>query len=102
LWTRGGLTAGVYLNFVNAYTNNQITPYEHVASWTTADAIASYEFAAVRGVQKGLSLSLSVVNLAGRDPPYALNSNTGNNVNYDGANANALGRYFSLRLGKRW
>jgi len=100
--TRGGLTTGMYLNFVNAYTNNQITPYERVASWTTADAIASYEFAAARGVQSGLSLSLSVVNLAGRDPPYVLNPYTGNNVNYDGANANALGRYFSLRLGKRW
>jgi iron complex outermembrane recepter protein len=102
LWTRGGLTTGVYLNFVNAYTNNEVKPYEHVASWTTADAIASYEFAAAEGARSGLSLSLSVVNLAGRDPPYALNPNTGNNVNYDGANANALGRYFSLRLGKRW
>jgi outer membrane receptor protein involved in Fe transport len=102
LLTRGGLTGGVYLNFVNAYTNNQITPYEHVASWTTADAIASYEFAATRGASRGLSLSLSVVNLAGRDPPYVLNPASGFNVNYDGANANALGRYFSLRLGKRW
>jgi outer membrane receptor protein involved in Fe transport len=100
--TRRGLTTGVYLNFVNAYTNNEITPYGHVASWTTADAIASYEFAAGGGVRRGLSLSLSVVNLAGRDPPYALNPFTGYNVNYDGANANALGRYFSLRLGKRW
>jgi outer membrane receptor protein involved in Fe transport len=102
LWTRGGLTTGVYLNFVNAYTNNEVRPYEHVASWTTADAIASYEFAAGGGVRRGLSLSLSVVNLAGRDPPYVLNPSAGSNVNYDGANANALGRYFSLRLGKRW
>jgi iron complex outermembrane receptor protein len=102
LWTRGGLTAGVYLNFVNAYTNNQITPYEHVASWTTADAIASYEFAAAGGARRGLSISMSVVNLTGRDPPYVQNPSTGYNVNYDGANANALGRYFSLRLGKRW
>jgi iron complex outermembrane receptor protein len=102
LWTRGGLTTGIYLNFVNAYTNDQITPYEHVASWTTADAIASYEFAATGGASRGLSLSLSVVNLAGRDPPYVLNPDTGNKLNYDGANANTLGRYFSLRLGKRW
>jgi iron complex outermembrane recepter protein len=99
---RGGFTAGVYLNFVNAYTNNEITPYEHVASWITADAIASYEFAAAGGARRGLSLSLSVVNLAGRDPPYVLNPSAGYNVNYDGANANALGRYISLRLGKRW
>jgi outer membrane receptor protein involved in Fe transport len=100
--TRGGLTTGIYLNFVNAYTNNQITPYEHVASWTTADAIATYEFPATEGASRGLSLSLSVVNLAGRDPPYVLNPASGFNVNSDGANANALGRYFSLRIGKRW
>jgi outer membrane receptor protein involved in Fe transport len=102
LLTHGGLTTGVYLNFVNAYTNNQITPYEHVASWTTADAIANYEFSAAGRASRGLSLSLSIVNLSGRDPPYVLNPASGFNVNYDGANANALGRYISLRLGKRW
>jgi hypothetical protein len=100
--THGGLTTGVDLNFVNAYTNNQITPYEHVASWTTADAIANYEFSAAGRASRGLSLSLSIVNLSGRDPPYVLNPASGFNVNYDGANANALGRYISLRLGKRW
>jgi hypothetical protein len=27
---------------------------------------------------------------------------TGYGITYDGANANALGRFFSLRLQKRW
>ena len=43
-------------------------------------------------------------NLANRAPPYVNSSFTtlGYGITYDGVNANALGRYFSLRLQKRW
>ncbi len=95
------LSGGLYINFTNAYTDNNIIPNGHVASWTTADAVASYEFAAVGKPLGGVSVSLSVINLTDRAPPYVANPN-GYSINYDGVNANALGRYFSLRLQKRW
>jgi outer membrane receptor protein involved in Fe transport len=98
----GPLSAGLYLNFTNAYTNINVVPGAHVSSWTTADAILSYESAAAGGPLKGFSAALSVTNLTDRDPPYVANPNGYSDITYDGANANALGRYLSLRLQKRW
>jgi iron complex outermembrane receptor protein len=99
--TQGGFSTGVYINFTNAYTDNNITPSGHVSSWTTADAIVSYEFGPVGDPFAGAVVSLSVTNLTDRDPPYVTNP-FGYPITYDGANANVLGRYFSLRLQKRW
>jgi iron complex outermembrane recepter protein len=97
----GALSGGVYLNFTNAYTDTNISPNGHVSSWTTADAVVTYTFGAVGRPLGGVSVSLSVINLTDRAPPYVTNPN-GYPLNYDGVNANALGRYFSLRLQKRW
>jgi len=99
--TRGPLSAGVYLNYTNAYTDNNITPSGHVSSWTTADATLSYEFDSTGTPFGGLVVALSVINLTDRDPPYLANP-LGYQFTYDGANANALGRFYSLRLQKRW
>jgi len=101
IMTRGPLSIGLYLNFTNAYSNNHLTPEEHVSSWTTADAVANYDLASGGGPLHGLAVTLSVINLTDRNPPYVANPN-GFPINYDGANANALGRYISLRLQKRW
>ena len=98
----GPLSAGIFLNFTNAYTNNNVIPGAHVSSWTTADAIVSYEFGAAGVPFNGVSVAMSVTNLTDRDPPYVANPNGYSDITYDGANANALGRYFSLRLQKRW
>ncbi len=97
----GALSGGMYVNFTNDYSDTNVTPYGHVASWTTADAVVSYQFAAAGEPLGGVSVSLSVINLTDRAPPYVTNPN-GYPITYDGVNANALGRYFSLRLQKRW
>jgi iron complex outermembrane receptor protein len=99
--TEGALSAGLYINFTNAYRDVDITPSGHVSSWVTADAILSYDFGSAGAPLSGVSVSLSVINVTDRDPPYVTNS-FGVPITYDGANANALGRYFSLRLQKRW
>ena len=99
--TRGPLSGGLYINFTNAYENPNVTPEEHVSSWLTLDAIASYEFPSANVLLHGDSLSVSIINLANRQPPYAANDN-GFPINFDGANASVLGRYVSLRLQKRW
>ena len=97
----GALSGGVYVNFTNDYTDTNVTPNGHVASWTTADAVASYTFGAAGKPLGGVSVSLSVINLTDRAPPYVANP-FGYPLNYDGNNANPLGRFFSLRLQKRW
>jgi iron complex outermembrane recepter protein len=101
LATRGPLSGGVYINFTNDYSDNNVIPYGHVSSWTTADAVASYEFGSSGGPFNGAAVALGVTNLTNRAPPYVSNP-SGYPITYDGANANALGRYISLRLQKRW
>jgi iron complex outermembrane recepter protein len=101
LATRGPLSGGAYINFTNAYSDNNVVPYGHVSSWTTADAVVTYEFGSPGARFYGVTAALSVINLTDRAPPYVFNP-FGYPITYDGANANALGRYISLRLQKRW
>jgi iron complex outermembrane recepter protein len=101
LATRGPLSGGVYINFTNDYSDNNVIPYGHVSSWTTADAVASYAFGSSDGPFNGTTVALSVINLTNRAPPYVYNT-SGYPITYDGSNANALGRYISLRLQKHW
>lgn len=100
--SQGPLTGGVYLNFTKSYSNDGVTPTAPVASWTTADAFLTYAAAQGDRLLDGVSLSLNITNLAGRDPPFVKNSNSLYGTDYDGANANPLGRFISIRISKRW
>jgi iron complex outermembrane receptor protein len=103
LATRGPLSGGVYINYTNDYSDNNVIPYGHVSSWTTADAVASYAFGSSDGPFNGVTIALSVINLTNRAPPYVANYQSSvYPINYDGANANPLGRFISLRLQKHW
>jgi iron complex outermembrane receptor protein len=102
LATRGPLSYGIYVNFTNDYSNNNVAPYAHVSSWTTADAAVSYEFGSSGTPFNGVTIALSVINLTNREPPYVAVPGTYSAIAYDGNNANVLGRYISLRLQKRW
>jgi iron complex outermembrane receptor protein len=97
--TEHQLSLGVFLNYVNSYSDNIVSPTTHVPSWTTADASLSYEFASSGPLRNGLSIALSIINLTGRDPPFVPGNQFG--LSFDGANANALGRFYSFRIGKR-
>jgi iron complex outermembrane recepter protein len=101
VFTLGHLSTGLYLNFTNDYRDTNIVPNGHVSSWTTADAVVGYEFGAGEAPFRGVSLALSITNLTNRDPPYIANE-TLYPITFDGVNANALGRFFSLRLRKLW
>jgi iron complex outermembrane recepter protein len=101
LATRGPLIGGVYINFTNDYSDNSVIPYGHVSSWTTADAVASYAFGSSGGPFNGTTVALSVINLTNRAPPDVSAENV-YGITYDGTNANALGRFISLRLQKHW
>jgi outer membrane receptor protein involved in Fe transport len=98
--TQRQLTAGVFVNYVGAYSNNLVIPNEHVSSWTTADAFINYDIGSDRGLFRGVSIGLNVTNVTDREPPYVTNPRLAG-VPYDGANANPIGRLYSLRIGKR-
>ena len=99
-YTYGPVTITAFVNYTNRYTDDRITPPVSVASWTTADLTASYRFLPERRLLGETVITLAVLNVANRDPPYLLN--TIYPVNYDGANANPLGRFLSVQLTHKW
>jgi hypothetical protein len=103
VFSRGNMTFGLFVNYVNSYKNNHGVTTVPVASWTTADANISYKLPVENGALHGTSLTLSVRNLANRDPPFVLSTDPVDApINFDGANANPLGRFVSVQLGKKW
>jgi iron complex outermembrane recepter protein len=100
--TDGPFDVAAFVNYVSAYKNN-VTAGDTVpiSAWTTIDLTSSYACRTCQGLLRDFGVSLGVINLANRAPPFAANAN-GFAVNYDGANASPLGRYLFLQLTKRW
>jgi len=94
---RGGMTVASFLNYTDSYAD--ATSGSPIASWTTVDVTLKYLFNADSGPLADLSLLVAANNLMDRSPPFVLNSV---GINFDGANANALGRVISIQLAKRW
>ncbi|HEU4877835.1 MAG TPA: TonB-dependent receptor, partial [Gemmatimonadaceae bacterium] len=100
--THGPLTTVLYLNYTDDYVDNRGATETPIASWTTLDLTAEYRPENATGLLSGTILSFSINNLADKDPPFVLNTGSFSTLNYDGVNANPLGRYFSLQLSKRF
>jgi outer membrane receptor protein involved in Fe transport len=96
---RGGLTFASFVNFTNSYREEDVPGALPISSWTTVDETVKYLFNADHGPLADASLQVSVINLFNKAPPYVANPYA---VNFDGANANALGRFLSVQLSKRW
>jgi len=86
-----------FLNYTDSYRDE--TNVSPIASWTTVDVTVKYLFNADSGPLADLSLLVAANNLMDRRPPFVLNPVA---INFDGANANALGRMISIQLSKRW
>ncbi|MGH8198921.1 MAG: TonB-dependent receptor plug domain-containing protein [Steroidobacteraceae bacterium] len=107
-WARGPYGASLNLNFANGYRDEFTVPSSRIASWTTIDAHLSYRvpeaarFAAVRG----LSVAITIDNLADRKPPNVAIPQTVADgeatLPYDPANASPIGRFISVQFNKRW
>jgi hypothetical protein len=95
----GGLTFASFVNYTNSYSVDKTGAAPPIAAWTTVDATVKYLFNADRGPLADLALLVAVTNLMDRNPPFVLNQV---GINFDGANANALGRMLSVQLSKRW
>jgi len=96
----GGLTFASFINYTAPYREDDTAGARPIASWTTVDVTAKYLFSAEKGPLADATLLLAVTNIMDHSPPFALNPVFG--INYDGANANALGRVLALQLAKRW
>jgi outer membrane receptor protein involved in Fe transport len=102
LWTQTAIKAAAFLNYVNSYADNRSGEVASVASWTTADVTLGYQFVGNGRALDGTSLQLGITNVTNAAPPFVKNLSTQYPINFDGANANALGRTYSIQLMKHW
>jgi iron complex outermembrane receptor protein len=104
-WNIGALSAIVFVNFENSYTNTQVTPIETVSSYTTVDMNAVYDLgeAIPSVVTKNLKVTLHIDNMFDRDPPYVnipISANGGGG--FDPGAANPIDRLISVALSKKF
>jgi iron complex outermembrane recepter protein len=85
------------LNYVSEFYNGTAVDAEHVGSWLTFDAVTRVSLDSAARDQLGLS----IINVFNRDPPYVYRNPPGGPF-YDPANANPLGRVFTLRYTHKW
>lgn len=97
----GPLSAGAFLNYANSYEDNRGTVPVPVASWTTVDMNVGYTCANDCWFLQHATILAGVTNIANRPPPYLVNA-LGYGVNFDGTNANALGRFIYLQISTKW
>lgn len=101
-WSAGPWTLAGFVNFTDGYTNQTVTPKEHVQAWTTADLSLAYQFGPQAGRLSGVRLALSATNLFDRDPPYVNLRTTSSGLGFDGDNASPVGRVTALQVTKTW
>jgi iron complex outermembrane receptor protein len=102
-WNSGPWYANAYLNYTNGYTNNLAVPAQKVASNTTVDLRLSYQIDDKIVGLHGTTVSLGVVNLFDRRPPFvniAQSANGGGG--FDPTLTNPIGRIVSLSLDKNF
>lgn len=100
-WTHRRNSTALNVNYNHSYTDTSGLVDRPVGSYTTIDLTSRYAFASSGNTfTEGLSVSLIVINLLDKQPPYIEASGRG--AHYDPANASPLGRMVSVKLAKRW
>lgn len=95
-WTRGIANAYVTLNHVAGYRDPTRRP---IAAWNTVDAEIGLTAPDTAGWLAGTSIAIAVTNLFDAAPPFYDNPG---GIGYDATNADALGRFVSVQLTRRW
>lgn len=100
---RGAAGGTIFVNYVDNYRSYETGVEAAVEAWTTVDAGLTYEGGRTSSnpILDGLTFSLQVRNLFNANPPF-VDLGYGLGVNFDGVNANALGRFVSFRVSKSW
>jgi iron complex outermembrane receptor protein len=101
-WSKGGILGGLFVNYLDSYDNNLVSPLQSVDSITTVDMNLSYTFQGT-GFTEGLRIGLDAVNLFDAEPPFvniAQSPNGGGG--FDPTLHNPVGRVVGLTLAKKW
>jgi outer membrane receptor protein involved in Fe transport len=107
-WTfdAGPFNGALFVNYVDSYRDTRSNPSVPIASWTTTDAQLGYRFDRPAGVLAGTSLTLGVINLFDRAPPYVAPSYSTipgySSLDFDGANADVRGRFIYVQAIKKF
>ena len=101
-WRLGGLNASAFLNHIPGATNTTFRlpngALQEVRPWTTVDLSAAYDFGDQESPWlRGFRLSVSVLNLFDRDPPF-----TNGFLAYDPTRSDPRGRFINISLEKRF
>ncbi|QLC24893.1 TonB-dependent receptor [Parasphingopyxis algicola] len=102
-WTRDGFAASLFVNYVDGYSDNRVSPAVPVDSWTTVDLNLSYDAGERErhAFLRNIRFSLSVLNLFDQDPPFIASDQFTPNA-FDPTNSNPLGRFVALQITKSW
>lgn len=105
-WAYGGWSTSGFINYADRYSNPLFTPAEPVASWTTVDLQITYHIVEHVGFngRGDTKLSLSVLNLLDRNPPFVALPTVGtySTVGFDPLNATPQGRTIVFQVTKGW
>ena len=104
-WEFGPVRAIAFVNYVNGYTNTQVTPNEPISSYTTMDVNLVYDLgkSVAQTWARDLTFTVHVNNLFDTDPPYVnipISPNGGGG--FDPNAASPIGRLVSVAIGKRF
>ncbi len=106
--TTSGFSGQITGRYVDSYSNRFVAPEVPIDSWTTLDVSLRYAFQQDQGLLEGVDVNLTVQNLFDSDPPFVGVADTpaagGLDVpaGFDPVNANALGRFVTVGLRKRF
>jgi iron complex outermembrane receptor protein len=101
-WSKGGMMGGLFVNHINSYSNNLVSPVEEVDGRTTVDLTLGYTFQSA-GFAEGMKVALDVVNAFDDEPPFvniAQSPNGGGG--FDPTLSNPVGRIVGLTIAKKF
>jgi iron complex outermembrane recepter protein len=104
-WAGGPLSAVLFVNYENSYTNTEVTPNESIGSYTTVDLNLLYDVGVAFPSRwsKDLAVTVHVDNLFDTNPPYVnipISPNGGGG--FDPNVASAIGRLVSVQIAKKF
>ncbi len=95
-WSRGDWSARLWANYIDGYYDDDqrqgVPAGRKIASWTTFSANVNWD------IDDRQSIGLNIKNIADRDPPLSLGSNS----NVDLYNHNTVGRFVTLSYTLRY
>jgi len=95
----------VFVNYINAYTNNLPATQQTVSAYTTADLHVSYDTREMNGSRwlNHIRVGIDVTNLFDARPPFVNIASSNNGTGgYDANLTNPIGRLAAFSISKKW